>query len=50
MLEYDLENVAAARLVARKQRLVDFTRARGFDIRTSLTGGGGLVVDTSPGT
>jgi hypothetical protein len=38
MLEYALENVVAARLVARKQRLVDFTRARGFDIRTLQAG------------
>jgi len=39
MLEYALEKVVAARLVAWKQRLVDFTRARGFDIRTSLQAG-----------
>ena len=43
MLEYALENVVATRLVARKQRLVDFIRARGFDIRTSLQAGVALL-------
>jgi hypothetical protein len=43
MLEYALGNDVAVCLVARKQRLVDFTRAKGFHIRTSFTGRGGLL-------